>query len=250
MSGAPPAAPERPSSDLDRRPAILRAAETLRRTAARRSRSVDDRRLEAAFLDTVAAFRDPSSPERRRLDPALCESAALSQGCLDASLDALCSTASAPRRCGASSLLVGARVAAGARRRGARLAPATRSHRRRARATPRASRGDRERAGDPPHLIVLAANLPGIALAPLLASLARAPSGDPQVVVARAVLRARVRRRARGARAALGDALAAVVWRGGDQSIESPLLARGRSRWSPTAARSALADLRRRAGRS
>ena len=69
--------------------AILRAAETLRSSGAAALREVDDRRLEDAFLDAVAAFRDPSSPERRGVDPALRESAALSQGCLDASLAAL-----------------------------------------------------------------------------------------------------------------------------------------------------------------
>jgi hypothetical protein len=208
--------------------AILRAADSLRSKGAAALRDLDDRRLEEAFLDTVAAFRDPTSPERRGVDPELRESAALSKGCLDASLAALLDGFSAEevRRVFASG--------------------------RRARKYPRlASAGgaggvDRERAGVSPHLIVLAGSLPGIALAPLLASLAaRRPailkSSSREPFFAPAFTNALAAREP-----ALGDAVAAAVWRGGDASIESTLL-REVGLVVAYGGALALADLRRRA---
>ena len=67
----------------------LRAADRLRARGKAALAALDDDRIAAAFLDTVAAFRDPESPERRRLDPDLRETAELSAGTLDASLGAL-----------------------------------------------------------------------------------------------------------------------------------------------------------------
>ncbi len=207
---------------------MLRAAETLRSSGVAALRKLDDWRLEAAFLDTVAAFRDPSSPERRGLDPALRESAALSQGCLDASLAALLGGFGAEE--------VRRVIALG----------------RRARSRPRlvssggANAVDRERTGDSPHLIVLAGSLPGIALAPLLASLAvRRPailkSSSREPFFAPAFTTALAAREP-----ALAAAVTALVWRGGDTSIESPLLEKV-GRVVAYGGALALADLRRRA---
>ena len=61
----------------------------LRRRGSAALATLDDERLAAAFLDTVAAFRDPGSPERRSLDPALRRERAALAGLLDASLAAL-----------------------------------------------------------------------------------------------------------------------------------------------------------------
>ncbi len=99
--------------------------------------TLDDERLEAAFLDAVAAFRDPASPERRGLDPALRAERAALAGLLDASLAALLDGFSAAE---VRAVLARARAA-----------------------SPRGRRGAAPRS-QAPHLIVLAANLPGIAL--------------------------------------------------------------------------------------
>jgi hypothetical protein len=178
--------------------------------------ALSDDRLAAAFLDTVNAFRDPGSPERRRLDPALRESAQLSAGTLDASLDALLD--------GFDTVEVGAVLASA----------------RRAIERPRAMSSD-------PHLIVLAANLPGVALAPLLASLAvRRPailkSSSREPFFAAHFVDALTAREP-----AFGDAVETLAWRGGEASVEGPLLACV-DRVVAYGGTTALAALRRRAG--
>ena len=110
-----------------------------------------------------------------------------------------------------------------------------------------ASRRPRGRRRSAPHLIVLAANLPGIALAPLLASLAvRRPallkSSSREPFFAPAFVAALAAREP-----ALGDAVAALAWRGGDTAIETPLLD-AVDRVVAYGGAKALADLRRRAG--
>ena len=105
-------------------------------------------------------------------------------------------------------------------------------HRRRAPADAAASRlasrarerRRRSRSARAPHLIVLAADLPGIALQPLLASLAlrrpailKSSSREPFFAPAFAMALA-------AREPALGDAVAALAWRGGDPAIEQPLL--------------------------
>jgi hypothetical protein len=205
---------------------ILRAAALLRTRGNAALADVEDARLEAAFLDTVAAFRDPSSAERRALDPALRESAALSRGCLDASLAALLD--------GFGEREVRSVIASARRLRSRRLAPVG------------GGDGDRERSALPPHLIVLAGSLPGVALAPLLATLAarrpailKSSSREPFFAPAfAAALAAR--------EPAIGDALAAVVWRGGDLDVETRIFAEV-DRVVAYGGALALADLRRRA---
>ena len=95
--------------------------------------------------------------------------------------------------------------------------------------------------------MALAGSLPGIALAPLLASLAvRRPallkSSSREPFFAPAFVAALASREPR-----LGTAVAAVAWRGGDEAIESPLLGKVGLVVAYGGAR-ALADLRRRAG--
>ena len=102
-------------------------------------------------------------------------------------------------------------------------------------------------SADPsPVLVVLASNLPALAVQPLLPILARrrpallkSPSAEP--LFAAAFAAALVRREP-----ALGEAVAALTWRGGQAALEEPLLAAaGRVLAYGDAA--AIADLRRRA---
>jgi len=136
----------------------------------------------------VEAFRDSGSPERQALDPALAPLCRLSSEGLVAGLEA---------------------VLGGVRREAAAAVFA--------RARP-------SLAG--PVLAVLAGNLPGLAVQPLLPALAmrrpvllKSPSAEP--LFAPAFVAALVRREPR-----LGAALAAVTWPGGDAAIESGILAR------------------------
>src|SRR6185369_1071693 len=76
-----------------------------------------------------------------------------------------------------------------------------------------------------PVLIVLASNLPGLAVQPLLPALAlrrpvllKSPSAEP--LFAPTFLAALVRREPR-----LAGAVAAVAWPGGDPRLEAPVLA-------------------------
>jgi hypothetical protein len=212
--------------------AIRRIAEHLAIEGGRALGAIDDSRLEAAFLATVDAFRTPQSEERCRLDPELRSATALSQPCLDASLDALLDgfTPAEVRTVLARSRAVIARA----------RAAITRARSAHAAAPPAAS-------APAPHLIVLAASLPGVVVQPLLVSLAlRRPallkSSSREPFFAPAFVAALAAREP-----SLADAVAALSWRGGDTAIEEPLL-EVTDRVVAYGGALALADLRRRAG--
>ena len=217
-AAAPPAAwtaGERDGVRLARRSLDARGAGTPRRPlggdGAAALASLPERRLLAAWSDTVAAFRDPESAERRRLDAPLARLCRLSPAGLAAGLEAVLGG-------------VGGKAAA-------TLFAAARGHP----APPRT-----------PVLIVLAANLPALAVQPLLPALAlrrpavlKSPSAEP--LFAPAFVAALADREP-----ALGEGLAALAWTGGDAILEAPLLAAA-GRVVAYGERAALDDLGRRA---
>lgn len=145
--------------------------------------------LRAAWSATVEDFRDPGSPVRCQLDPQLAERCALSSQGLAAGLEAV---------------LGGVRDEHAAR----------------------IFSEARDNASGEPILVVLAANLPGLAVQPLLPALAvrrpvliKSPSAEP--LFAPAFIQKLVEREPR-----LGGSIAAVTWKGGDRAIEAPVLAR------------------------
>jgi hypothetical protein len=166
--------------------------------------------LLAAWGDTVATFLRPGSLERRALDPPLARLSGLSREGLKAGLEA---------------------VLGGVRREAAAVVLA------RARPAPPESG---------PVLTVLASNLPGLAVQPLLPALAvgrpvllKSPSAEP--LFAPAFLAALARREPR-----LGAAVAAATWEGGDAELEAPVL-EGVGTVLAYGDRAALDDLERRA---
>lgn len=149
-----------------------------------------DEALLDAWSETVEAFLDPDSPERRALDPELAATCRLTPPALAAGLAAVLGGV---RRGPAAALLA------------------------------EAASIPRVRSG--PVLVILASNLPGLAVQPLLPALLlrrpvllKSPSAEP--LFAPAFLEALVRREPR-----LREGVAAAVWRGGDREIEGPLLA-------------------------
>ncbi len=200
--------------------------------------SVSDQELLDAWADTVEAFLDPRSPERRDLAPALAATSNLSPAGLAAALAAVVGgvrreAAGAVLRRGAALRQAPPRAAAAARPGFAGGAPAL----------------DGPRAGadaDAPVLVILASNLPGLAVQPLLAALAlRRPvllkSSSAEPLFAPAFVAALARREP-----CLGEAIAAVTWRGGDADLEAPLLAAVGTVVAYGEA-ATVADLRRRA---
>lgn len=172
-------------------------------------RAIPDAGLLAAWGDTVARFLRPGSLERRALDPALARLARLSRPGLDAALEAVLGGV---RREAAAAVLAGARRPA--------------------------------EAG--PVLVVLAGNLPALAVQPLLPALAlRRPvllkSSSAEPLFAPAFLAALARREPR-----LAGAVAAVTWPGGEVELEAPVLA-GVDTVLAYGEREALDDLGRRA---
>jgi hypothetical protein len=166
--------------------------------------------LPAAWSDTVEAFLDPGSPERRELSPALARLCRLSPEGLAAGLEAVLGGV---RGEAAAALFEEARTLA---------SPAG------------------------PVLVVLASNLPALAVQPLLPALAlrrpvllKSPSAEP--LFAPAFLAALTRREPR-----LAGAVAAAVWPGGDARLEEPVLA-GAGSVVAYGEGEALADLERRA---
>ena len=166
--------------------------------------------LLAAWGDTVATFLRPGSLERRALDPPLARLCGLSREGLRAGLEAVLGGV---RREPAAALFAGARPAA---------------------------------AGGGPVLAILASNLPGLAVQPLLPALAlgrpvllKSPSAEP--LFAPAFLAALARREPR-----LGAAVAAATWEGGDAELEAPVLA-GVETVLAYGERETLDDLERRA---
>lgn len=143
-----------------------------------------------AWAKTVDAFLDPGSSERRALDPGLARTSRLSPAGLNAALEAVLG--------------------------GARRGPASELF----------AEAERRRSGaSGPVLIVLASNLPALAVQPLLPALAlrrpvllKSPSAEP--LFAPAFLEALVRREPR-----LQGAVAAATWPGGDAALEAPVLA-------------------------
>ena len=149
-------------------------------------RAIPDDDILAAWNDTLAAFLDPGSPERRQLDPNLLAATGLSPAGLDRGL----------RTIGAG--MAGEPAAAALRH-----AP--------------------KQQQDGFSLVVLPANPPGLMLQPLLPALAaRAPvlfkSSRAEPFFAAAFLSALGNRLP-----ALRDAYAAAAWTGGDTSIEAGL---------------------------
>jgi hypothetical protein len=178
--------------------------------------ALDDASLLAAWGDTVDAFLDPGSRERHAIDAELVALTGLSPAGLAAGLAAV--LGGVRRRPHAEALFA------------------------------RAAALRRDRAGDPrqPALAVLAGNLPGLAVQPLLPALAlrrplllKSSSAEPRFAPAFvAALAARL--------PALADAIAAVTWPGGDEELESPVLAAVRTVLA-YGDRAAIADLQRRA---
>ncbi|HEX6202946.1 MAG TPA: acyl-CoA reductase, partial [Thermoanaerobaculia bacterium] len=147
--------------------------------------------LPDAWSGSAAVFRDPASPERRALDPALAAAVRLSPEGLQAGLEAVLGGVA-----------------------GERAAEVFRAAARR--------RVEWER---PPVLVVLAGNVPGLAVQPLLPALAlrrrvvlKSSSAEPFFAPAFvAALAAR--------EPAVADLVTATTWRGGDEAVEAPLLA-------------------------
>lgn len=173
-------------------------------------REIPSEDLLAAWGDTVATFLRPGSLERRALDPPLARLSGLSREGLKAGLEAVLGGV---RRDSASAVFSRARPA-----------------------PPESG----------PVLVILASNLPGLAVQPLLPALAvgrpvilKSPSAEP--LFAPAFLAALTRREPR-----LGAAVAAVTWEGGDVELEAPLLA-GVGTVLAYGDRKALEDLERRA---
>lgn len=173
-------------------------------------RSLSTNALLAAWAETVEAFRDPASPERRALDPELARLCRLSPEGLAAGLEAVLG--------------------------GVRREPAAALF----------SAAEGKDAPEDPVLVVLASNLPALAVQPLLPALAlrrpvllKSPSAEPLFVPA--FLEALVRREPR-----LDGALAAATWPGGYVSLEAPALAAAGTVLAYGDA-PALADLEKRA---
>jgi Acyl-CoA reductase (LuxC) len=174
-------------------------------------RKISSEDLLAAWGDTVATFLRPGSLERRALDPSLARLCGLSREGLKAGLEA---------------------VLGGVRREPAAALAA------------QASRPAPKAAG--PILAVLASNLPGLAVQPLLPALLlrrpvllKSPSAEP--LFAPAFLAALARREPR-----LAGAVAAATWPGGDAGLEAPVLAAAGTVLA-YGEREALDDLERRA---
>jgi len=172
-------------------------------------RAIPEDALLAAWGETVARFLRPGSLERRALDPALARLCRLSRPGLDAALEAVLGGV---RREAAAALFGEARPVEGAG----------------------------------PVLVVLASNLPALAVQPLLPALAlrrpvllKSPSAEP--LFAPAFLAALAKREPH-----LAGAVAAATWPGGERDLEAPVLA-GVDTVIAYGEQEALDDLERRA---
>ena len=168
--------------------------------------------LIAAWSETVEAFLDPASPERRSLDPQLERSSRLSPAGLEAGLAAVLG--------------------------GVREAPF--------RTLLCAAAGRREPVEPGFVLAILAGNLPGLAVQPLAAAVAlRRPallkSSSAEPWFAPAFIAALLSREA-----AFRGAYAAAAWPGGDVEVETPILDRA-TRVLAYGDQETLDDLARRA---
>ncbi len=185
-------------------------AAALARSGAEALRSLPTERLAAAWREAVAELRDPDSAARRALADPLARFCRLSAAGLDAGLEAV---------------LGG--VAGAAAEEIFELARPVEDPR--------------------PVVVVLAANLPALAVQPLLPALAlrrpallKSPSSEP--LFAPAFVAALARREP-----ALGRAVAAVTWPGGEPEIEARVLAAA-GRVLAYGERETVEDLGRRAG--
>jgi hypothetical protein len=176
-------------------------------------REIPDSALLDAWDATVHAFLDPGSPERRDLTAPLAAMCALSPAGLDAGLTAVLGGVRRPH---AAALFE------------------------------RAWRSAAAASATPLVVVVLASNLPALAVQPLLPALAlrrpvllKSPSAEP--LFAPAFLAALVLHEPR-----LASAVAAVTWSGGDAELEAPLLAAAGTVVAYGGSE-ALADLARRA---
>ncbi len=168
--------------------AVARLAERLLARGPAALQGLGNGRLLDIWSAAVERLRDPGSPERAALDPAMARACGLSLAGLRAGLEAVLWGV---RRDAARKLLTG----------------------------PAAARGSLT-------LVVLAANLPGLAAQPLLRGLARgdavllkSPRAEPCFAPTLARLLATLE-------PALGECVAALTWRGGERAIEDPLAAR------------------------
>lgn len=199
---------ERPSPED-----FARLAEHLAGPGQEALRSLPSQDLLAAWQETVAAFRDPESAERKPLDPVLARSCRLSTEGLSAGLEAVLGGV-----CGAPAEELFAQ------------AEARRAH----------------GSSDGLVLVLLASNLPALAVQPLLPALAlrrpvilKSPTAEPDF--APAFVDALARREP-----AVGEAVSALTWRGGEQELEAPLLEAAAKVLAYGEAET-LADLERRA---
>jgi hypothetical protein len=191
-------------------------------------RALPDAALLDAWTATVEAFLAPGSPEGQELIAPLATLCCLSLGGLDAGLEAVLGGV---RRGPAAALLERAAALGKAHSVGEGWKV----------------KGARTEGPDPaaPVLVVLASNLPALAVQPLLPALAlrrpvllKSPSSEP--LFAPAFLAALTRREPR-----LAGAVAAATWAGGDAELEAPLLAAAGAVVAYGGAE-ALADLARR----
>lgn len=188
-------------------------ADVLAFLRARGKRSLDeltDERLRTAWRSSIQAFRNPRSGERRDLDARLSAACALSRPCLEASLE---------------SLLAGFGDAE----------------------TQAILQRSRPLRDGLPHLLVLAANVPGLVLQPLVACLAlrrtvlvKTSSREPHFTPAFVAALAR-------REPLVGEGIAVITWSGGDRQLEEVVSA-DVDRIVAYGDDSTLADLDERAG--
>jgi acyl-CoA reductase LuxC len=189
--------------------ALARLAERLMSHGPPALAELDEERFLDAWSAAVDALRDPASPARQALEPELCAAFELSPQGLRAGLE---------------------NVLWGVRREAARRLRA---------ASPRRGGGLT--------LVILAGNLPGLAVQPLLRGLARgdavllkSPSAEPAFAPAFA-------RELAAADPRFGECVAAVCWPGGDHELEAPLIPRA-SRIEVFGDAATIASWRERAG--
>lgn len=202
--------------------AITQLADPLNGPGAEALARLGDGEILSAWEDVVAAFLDPGSPERRGLGERFIAATGLSpegvQAGLEAVLGGVRGTPAARLFQRARELLTdGSPEPAG----GPGQTPAETTKPGGGPSTPAEAPVRRRFA-----LVVLASNLPALAVQPLLPALAarrpvllKSPTAEP--FFAPAFVRALVQRLP-----ALADAVAARVWAGGEEALEAPLLER------------------------
>ncbi len=198
----------------------IRQAERLATRGGAVLETLGDGEILAAWEAAVEAFLDPASPERRGLTTRLARATRLSAAGLQAGLEAVLGGV---RGEPTAALFARARTLRDGRHDG--------------------------RAPDPRGgllLVILASNLPALAVQPLLPALAarrpvllKSPAAEP--LFAPAFARALARRLP-----PLAEAVATASWRGGDEAVEAPLLARAETVLA-YGGDEAIASLRRRA---